>query len=332
MGSIATNKWTVKRLHKQKNWIGQLIKEGFKDMTGYDSVLEEILRVRNIISSPVIGQWANEIFKIQEEADRRAYEDQRHPFSDQNNPFEKRLAEACDVLFDGLQEHVEQRYAQWSPENIKQYRQNLRKQDMSAFRELMICTSAFSAMTELERLQRIVMQSDIKCYVEDILRTFKQTTMMRFDESFDLDGTKRYVSPDTATREEYEKGNKEIVDSLIYHLQLYIDQGVWLSLGGNKLKWQVYGRHKDWVKGITITESRANGFANGPENTSLPLARFFAKPSGFGTFNVYEGPYYRGTAKKVVCSVVDIINREAAGDKSIYPEYGKAFLDMADQA
>ena len=331
MGSIITNKWTIERIQAHKELNRMLIKDGYQDVHVYDSVLEEMLRLRNIISSPVISQWANEICGIVDDADKKAYKDQKHPFMDQDNPIERRFAKACEGLFDGLQEYVGQGFAQWNSESIEKYRQEVRRRNIPFYIKPILTTNMFSSISELERLQKIMQQSDIKPYTEDVLRMIKQTTMMRFDESFDHDGTMRYLSPDTVSKAEYKKGDAEIGDPLINHLQLYIDQAIWIKLGDTKLKWQVVSRHKDWVKGITITESRTNAFAYGPEERSLQMVRFFTKQSGGWKFMVYEGPYYPGAAQEVIRRVGDIMVRETAGDKSVLTEYGKSFLDISAQ-
>ncbi|MHB8089008.1 MAG: hypothetical protein ACYDH2_12255, partial [Anaerolineaceae bacterium] len=211
------------------------------------------------------------------------------------------------------------------------YRQEVRRRNIPFYIKPILTTNMFSSINELERLQKIMQQSDIKPYTEDVLRMIKQTTMMRFDESFDHDGTMRYLFPDTVSKAEYKKGDAEIGDPLINHLQLYIDQAIWIKLGDTKLKWQVVSRHKDWVKGITIIESRANAFAYGPEERSLPMVRFSTIPSGVWKFLVYEGIYYPGMAQEVIRRVGDIMVRETAGDKSVLTEYGKSFLDISAQ-
>lgn len=300
-------------------------KEEVADLEPYSAVLEELLRLKSITGSTVISQWDSELEIIFNDIMVKAYMNGKFAFEEANDPFVLRFMESGKKLLAGLQSYVEEGFDKWSQEKVDEYRHQLRTRSQVTIGKTLLVTNAFAALEELQRLQKILTQSDIKPIVEELIGLMKQTVKLRFDDNYDFNDISLVR---TGIKEHYEKTYGPAATQVKLHLQMYINQTVFLNPGDIKLKWQVVGYHKDWVHGITIIESQANACAHGPEK-AIPLVRFQTKATGCLQYLIYEGAYYPGVAQEVIRRAGDIVSRLAVDDGSAIVEYNKAFKEAA---
>jgi hypothetical protein len=77
---------------------------------------------------------------------------------------------------------------------------------------------------------------------------------------------------------------------------------------------KVIARHKNWVRGATISESI--------DEKDPKHRRYIATIRGFGNFKIYDGVITADTSKKVQEKVIWILDRIDHGDEKVFDHKG----------
>ena len=81
------------------------------------------------------------------------------------------------------------------------------------------------------------------------------------------------------------------------------------------IRWKLLARHKDYVKGATISES-----INENSTNKIPCRRFTATIRGFQNWRLYQGDRWKMDV--IIKRVYDIRDRIDRNDESVFSEKG----------